>query len=188
MGKLPSRRADWNFLIFRHVNLIHFSLPLLFPSFPAPYPTRWAPWASDVRWSYVRWPVQLCSRVKTHPSVSLSSSPAERRGNSSVAFTVACFRTLFVARMWQQVVVAWFSYYPEICLEGLRKKPVNLSHESWCPGRNSIQALPECKPTPNRCYIWEKLTYELTPWVLQINTIKCFKPSFVQRLLLLLFT
>jgi hypothetical protein len=58
MGKLPSRRADWNFLIFRHVNLIHFSLPLLFSSFPAPLHITKG--AMGIGWKMIRRAVLTC--------------------------------------------------------------------------------------------------------------------------------
>jgi hypothetical protein len=75
------------------------------------------------------------------PSVSLISWPAERLHRSL------------------RQDAAWFSDY----LEGLRKNTRNLCQERWCPNWDSIQALPEWKPTPS-CYIWERLTYELTLW------------------------
>jgi hypothetical protein len=46
-------------------------------------------------------------------------------------------------RIWKEVIVALMRYYPGICLQKLRKVTINLSQDSWCPGRDSNGAPPE---------------------------------------------
>lgn len=36
-------------------------------------------------------------------------------------------------RIWEEVIMASFSYCPASCLEGLRKAMTNFSQENWCP-------------------------------------------------------
>lgn len=45
--------------------------------------------------------------------------------------------------IWYEVVVAYSRYYPNICLEGLKKVTEDAIKDSLCPGRDSNQMYPE---------------------------------------------
>ena len=47
--------------------------------------------------------------------------------------------------IWKAAVVAYLRYYPDICLEELRKATQSLSHYSRCSGRDSNQTPPKYK-------------------------------------------
>lgn len=50
-----------------------------------------------------------------------------------------------------EVAMVYSSYYPEICLAGLKKTTQNLTQDSRYPGRDSNRAPLEYKSVANLC-------------------------------------